>query len=105
MKKKVALITGVTGQDGAYLSEFLLKKGDKEVRNTHINIGTGKDVSIKELAETIKGIVDFKGGLIFNTEKPDGTMRKLTDVSKLNELGWEHTVSLEEGVIKYMIGT
>ena len=59
-------------------------KGDNEIRNTHINIGTGKDVSIKELAETIKDCIGFTGNLVFNTEKPDGTMRKLTDVSKLN---------------------
>lgn len=71
---------------------------DKEIRNTHINIGTGKDVSIKELAETIKETVGFNGDLVFNTEKPDGTMRKLTDVSKLNGLGWKHKIELKEGV-------
>ncbi|MBD0831218.1 GDP-L-fucose synthase family protein [Aestuariibaculum sediminum] len=69
-----------------------------EIRNTHINIGTGVDVSIKELAETIKDIVGFKGNLVFNTEKPDGTMRKLTDVSKLNRLGWKHKVELKKGI-------
>ena len=73
---------------------------DKEIRNTHINIGTGADISIKELAETIKQTIGFKGDLVFNTEKPDGTMRKLTDVSKLNSLGWNHTVDLIEGVEK-----
>ena len=73
-------------------------EGEKEIRNTHINIGTGKDVSIKELAETIKQVIGFKGDLVFNTEKPDGTMRKLTDVSKLNKLGWKHTLELEEGI-------
>ncbi|WP_142784483.1 GDP-L-fucose synthase family protein [Changchengzhania lutea] len=72
----------------------------QEIRNTHINIGTGKDISIKELAETIKQTIGFKGTLVFNTEKPDGAMRKLTDVSKLNALGWKYTVSLEDGVIK-----
>ena len=72
--------------------------GEKEIRNTHINIGTGKDVSIKELAEMIKDVVGFKGNLVFNTEKPDGTMRKLTDVTKLNGLGWKHTIELEEGI-------
>jgi len=72
--------------------------GEKEIRNTHINIGTGKDVSIKELAETIKDCIGFTGNLVFNTEKPDGTMRKLTDVSKLNNLGWKHKVELEEGI-------
>lgn len=72
----------------------------EEVRNTHINIGTGKEISIKELAETVKKTVGFKGELVFNTEKPDGTMRKLTDVSKLNNLGWKHTVELEDGITK-----
>lgn len=72
--------------------------GEKDIKNTHINIGTGKDVSIKELAEVIKAVVGFKGELIFNTSKPDGTMRKLTDVSKLNSLGWKHTIELEEGI-------
>jgi GDP-L-fucose synthase len=71
---------------------------EKEVRNTHINIGTGKDISIKELAETIKSIIGFKGELIFNTDKPDGTMQKLTDVTKINNLGWKHTIELEEGL-------
>ncbi len=71
---------------------------DKEIRNTHINIGTGKDISIKELAETIKNTIGFNGELIFNTDKPDGAMRKLTDVTKLNDLGWKHKVSLEEGI-------
>ncbi len=73
-------------------------KNTKEIRNTHINIGTGIDVSIKELAETIQKIVGYKGELYFNTEKPDGTMVKLTDPSKLHALGWRHTVELEEGI-------
>ncbi|MDG5491097.1 GDP-L-fucose synthase [Psychroserpens sp. SPM9] len=71
-----------------------------DIRNTHINIGTGEDISIKELAEMIKTIVGFKGELIYNTNKPDGTLRKLTDVSKLNALGWKHKVSLENGIKK-----
>ena len=69
-----------------------------EIRNTHINIGTGEDVSIKELAETIKRIIGFKGELYFNIDKPDGTMKKLTDVSKLHSLGWKHKVKLEDGI-------
>ena len=73
---------------------------DKDIRNTHINIGTGKDVSISELAEIIKDIVGFDGNLVFNTEKPDGTMKKLTNVSKLNSLGWKYTVELESGIAK-----
>jgi len=71
---------------------------DKEIRNTHINIGTGIDISIKELAEIIKQTIGFKGDLVFNTEKLEGTMRKLTDVSKLNSLGWNHTVEVKEGI-------
>lgn len=74
------------------------KTDEKEIRNTHINIGTGQDISIRELAETIKEVIGFKGHLVFNTDKPDGTMRKLTDVSKLNQLGWKHTVELKEGI-------
>jgi GDP-L-fucose synthase len=74
------------------------KADQKEIRNTHINIGTGKDVSIAELAVTIKEVVGFKGDLVFNSEKPDGTMRKLTDVSKLHNLGWKHSIELEDGI-------
>ena len=70
----------------------------KEIRNTHINIGTGVDISIRELAETIKKIVDYKGELYFNDTKPDGTMVKLTDPSKLHALGWKHKVDLEDGI-------
>ncbi|MEI7526560.1 MAG: GDP-L-fucose synthase [Mariniphaga sp.] len=69
-----------------------------EVRNTHINIGTGKEISIRDLAYLIKGKLNFKGELIFNTSKPDGTMRKLTDPSKLHNLGWHHQIEIEEGV-------
>lgn len=72
--------------------------GAKEIRNTHINIGTGKDISIKDLATLIKDIVGFKGELYFNTEKPDGTMVKLTDPGKLHSLGWKHKVELEDGI-------
>ena len=70
------------------------------VRNTHINIGTGEDISIKDLAQLIKKTVGFMGKLVFNTQKPDGTMKKLTDVSKLKSLGWEFQIELEEGVFK-----
>ena len=72
----------------------------EEIRNTHINIGTGIDISIKELAELIKEIIGFEGELYFNIDKPDGTMKKLTDVSKLHALGWKHTVELQEGIKK-----
>lgn len=65
-----------------------------------VNIGTGEDVSIKTLATTIKEIVSFEGKLVFDTTKPDGTPRKLLDVSKINKLGWKHKTKLEEGIIK-----
>jgi len=71
-----------------------------KVRNTHINIGTGVDISIKELAETIKEIIGFKGELYFNTDNPDGTMKKLTDVSRLHGLGWKHSIELKSGIAK-----
>jgi len=73
-------------------------KDQKEIRNTHINIGTGEDISIKALAELIKKEVGFNGRLVFNTDKPDGTLKKLTDDTKLKALGWSHKVTLEEGV-------
>ena len=73
-------------------------KNSKEIRNTHINIGTGKDISIKELANLVKNIVGFKGEPYFNDSKPDGTMLKLTDPSKLHSLGWKHKVELEDGI-------
>ncbi len=65
-----------------------------------VNIGTGEDVSIKELAETIMKIVGFEGSLIFDASKPDGAPRKLLDVSKINNLGWKHQTSLENGIQK-----
>lgn len=65
-----------------------------------INIGTGEDVTIKELAETIKKTVDFEGDLVFDATKPDGTPRKLLDVSKINNLGWKHKVNLQRGIEK-----
>ncbi|SHF43931.1 GDP-L-fucose synthase [Mariniphaga anaerophila] len=72
----------------------------KEIRNTHINIGTGKEISIKDLAFLIKEKIGFNGDLIFNTAKPDGTLRKLTDVTKLHSLGWHHKIEIEEGIEK-----
>lgn len=79
-------------------TDVLTSAENYEVRNTHINIGTGVDISIKELAETIKKIVGFEGKLTFNDTKPDGTMLKLTDPSKLHSLGWKHKVELEDGI-------
>lgn len=65
-----------------------------------INVGTGVEISIKELAETIKEKVGFKGELVFDTTKPDGTPRKLLDVSKINNLGWKHKIDLNDGIQK-----
>lgn len=63
-----------------------------------LNIGTGEDISIAELAELIKGIAGFKGKLVFDSSKPDGTPRKLLDVSRIHSLGWKHRINLEEGI-------
>ena len=63
-----------------------------------LNIGTGEDISIKELALLIKSIVGFEGELIFDSSKPDGTPRKLMDVSRLHKLGWKHKIDLKEGI-------
>jgi GDP-L-fucose synthase len=63
-----------------------------------VNIGTGIDVTIKELAETVKGIVGFEGSIQWDTNRPDGTPRKLMDVSKLHGLGWKHKIELKEGI-------
>jgi len=67
---------------------------------THINIGTGEDLTIAELAEIIKKVVGFEGKVVYDTSKPDGTPRKLMDVSRLHNLGWKHSTSLEEGIRK-----
>lgn len=75
-----------------------LKGSGPEFRNCHINIGTGKEISIGDLARLIVKETDYKGDLSFDSSKPDGTMRKLTDVSKLHRLGWQHKVEIEEGV-------
>ena len=75
-----------------------LIKDKKEIRNTHINIGTGSDITIKDLSSLIARIIDYKGSISFDSSKPDGTMKKLTDPSKLNGLGWKHQVEIEEGV-------
>lgn len=64
----------------------------------HVNIGTGKEVTIRQLAETVKNVVGYQGHVIWNSAMPDGTPRKLTDVSKLHALGWEHKVELDEGI-------
>lgn len=93
-------------EDMADACIYILQKVDfqdvagdkKEIRNTHINIGTGKDISIKDLSVLIAKTIDYKGNISFDSSKPDGTMKKLTDPSKLNGLGWKHQVEIEEGV-------
>ncbi|NMA72571.1 MAG: GDP-L-fucose synthase [Bacteroidales bacterium] len=72
----------------------------KEIRNCHINIGTGEDLSIKDLAKLIIQVVGYEGALKFDATKPDGTYRKLTDVTKLHALGWKHRIDLQEGVCR-----
>ncbi len=69
-----------------------------EIRNCHINVGTGKELTIRRLSELVVEAVGFEGEVVFDASKPDGTMRKLIDVSKLHSLGWTHKVEIEEGV-------
>ena len=69
-----------------------------EIRNCHINVGTGKELTIRQLAELIVKVVGYEGTVEFDASKPDGTMRKLIDVGKLHSLGWTHKVDIEEGV-------
>ena len=71
-----------------------------EIRNCHINVGTGKELTIRELSQLVVKAVGFEGEVSFDASKPDGTMRKLIDVSKLHSLGWTHKVEIEDGVAK-----
>lgn len=75
-------------------------KSQNDIVNTHINIGTGTDISIAELADMVKNSIGYKGNLIYNSNKPDGTQRKLTDVSKIKSLGWHHKIDVKEGIEK-----
>ncbi|MDR0977363.1 MAG: GDP-L-fucose synthase [Prevotellaceae bacterium] len=72
--------------------------GSREIRNCHLNIGTGKEISIRDLALLIARTVGYEGAIRFDATKPDGTMRKLTDPTKLHRLGWKHRVEVEQGV-------
>lgn len=95
-------------EDMAEACVFLMENYDfneqtkelKEVRNTHINIGTGSDITIAGLADLLKETIGFTGDFVFNSEKPDGTMKKLTDVSKINDMGWKAKIDLVEGLKK-----
>ena len=71
-----------------------------EIRNCHINVGTGKELTIRELSELVRQAVGFEGEIVFDSSKPDGTMRKLISVDKLHRLGWTHKVEIEDGVKK-----
>lgn len=71
-----------------------------EIRNCHINVGTGKELTIRSLSELVAKAISFTGEIVFDASKPDGTMRKLIDVSKLHSLGWTHSVEIEDGVKK-----
>ncbi len=75
-----------------------LHNSKEEIRNTHINIGTGEEISIENLAKLIAQVIGYSGDFHFDSTKPDGTMRKLTDVSKLHSLGFKHEISLREGI-------
>ena len=74
-----------------------------EIRNCHINVGTGKELTIRALSELVVKTVGFGGEVVFDASKPDGTPRKLIDVSKLHDLGWKHRVEIEEGVKKLFL--
>jgi GDP-L-fucose synthase len=74
---------------------FLMQQYSDE---QHVNVGTGEDISIRDLALLVKEIIGYQGELVFNTAKPDGTPRKLLDVTKLNNLGWKHRISLQQGI-------
>ena len=76
-----------------------LTKDMKEIKNTHVNIGCGEDLSIGELAELIRDIVGFKGNILWDSSKPDGTFQKLMDVSFLKSLGWEYRIKLKDGIL------
>jgi len=95
--------------DLAEASIFYMNKHKEELEAiykkniAHINVGTGRDISIKELAETIKNIVGFKGSIFFDTKMPDGTPRKVLDVTKMHELGWRHKVRLKDGLQKTIL--
>jgi len=92
--------------DMATASLFVLELGKKTYQEntspmlSHINIGTGKDVSIREMSQMMKQIIGFKGKLTFDISKPDGSPRKLVDVSKLSNMGWKYSIDLEEGLKK-----
>ena len=75
-----------------------LKGNNSEIRNCHINIGTGVEITIKDLADKIKHTIKYQGNIYWDNTKPNGTMRKLCDVTKLHSLGWKHKIEIDEGI-------
>ena len=95
----VHCLLNVDWKDVVENTEFRINRdGIEEIRNCHINVGTGKQLSIRECAEKIVREIGFRGQLLWDETKPDGTMLKLTDVSKLHRLGWHHTIEIDEGI-------
>ena len=92
--------------DMAQASLFILElderiyKANTQPMLSHINIGTGVDLSIREMAETMKKVINYKGRIVYETSRPDGPPRKLTDVSRLSQMGWKYTVDLKKGLEK-----
>ncbi|MDE6514595.1 MAG: GDP-L-fucose synthase, partial [Bacteroidales bacterium] len=78
----------------------LVKPGETQIRNTHINVGSGEEASIAQTAGYVKRAVGYEGALVYDASKPDGTPRKLLDISKLSDLGWRPKVRLEEGIAR-----
>lgn len=76
----------------------LIKDKERDIRNCHINIGTGKELTIAQLSELVKKAADYKGRIVFDKTRPDGTMRKLTDPGLIQSLGWHHKIEIEDGV-------
>ena len=97
----VHCLLNVDFKDVVANSDFVVNRdGIKEIRNCHINVGTGKELTIRELSELVVKAVGFEGTVEFDASKPDGTPRKLIDVEKLHSLGWTHKVEIEDGVKK-----
>ena len=85
---------------------FLMELADEQIapellsypKPCFVNLGTGEDVTIRELAETVRAVIGYTGDLVFDASKPDGTPRKLQDVSRMHSLGWRHSVNLQQGI-------
>lgn len=96
--EQTIFVAGHRGMVGAAIVRRLQALGYTQPMLSHINVGTGVDVSIRELAETVARVAGFKGKLTFDASKPDGTPRKLLDVTRLAALGWRASIALEDGL-------